>query len=142
VPTEAGEYHCLHRATNFAGTTTKQSSAVAVTTTPDPGPDPDPDPAPQPVEFDRKLTLRYSERTDKFSGKLGSSEEECRSGRVVLFKVKPGKDKRIGSDLASASGTWLERSKNASGKYYVTSVRHDLTGGYCPAVKSKTLRVG
>jgi hypothetical protein len=136
TPETAGDYRCTRTATNFAGTTTQTSDPVTVTAAPTPDPDP------EPVEYDRRLTIRYNEKTDKFSGKLTSSEDECEAGKVTVHKRKPGKDPRIGSDRTNADGAWSEKEKNADGRFYAKVGSSDVAGGSCPDVKSRTMKVG
>jgi hypothetical protein len=82
-------------------------------------------------EFGR--TLRHRVRVTikgRFRGRLFSSKRRCETFRLVrLFKVKRGKDKKIGQDQANGQGRWRIRKPNAKGRFYVRVARKEFTQG-------------
>ncbi|UJA20859.1 hypothetical protein HJD18_11980 [Thermoleophilia bacterium SCSIO 60948] len=84
-----------------------------------------------------KVTIQA--QTSGFFGQVKSNKEQkCANGRKVkLFKVKSGKDKKIGSDIAQANGDGYMWSIGASGggDYYAKAGRVDG----CDPGKSKTI---
>lgn len=85
-----------------------------------------------------KVTIRYN--GVGFDGQVKSNKEDkCANGRkVTVFKVKPGKDKKVGSDVAQADGDgymWFVVDETASGKHYAKAGRVDG----CESDKSKVV---
>jgi hypothetical protein len=97
--------------------------------------------------IDTEASIRYRDATGVFKGVVESELQECEGDRtVILFKVRPGDDKRVGSDTTSARGRWRIEKDNADGTYYV-KVRRLTLGGYngaddrCARDRSERIRV-
>jgi len=92
-----------------------------------------------------KLTMKYKRRA--FKGKANSSVPACERGRmVVLKKVKPGKDARVGTKKTNRNGRWALRKGKAKGRYYAVVAKKVFTdaGGttvICRRDKSNVVRV-
>jgi hypothetical protein len=91
TPDVAGEYRCVHRASNFAGTSSQQSAPIAV---PLPVPDTTLDFHPKPIVKTRKKTakvaFRFSSTTNgaTFQCKLDKAEfKPCASPRRYRVKI-------------------------------------------------------
>jgi hypothetical protein len=70
------------------------------------------------------LGLHRSSAGETFDGRVSSPKPICKRGRkVVVHKVKPGSDARIGVDVTGSDGKWKvdPPGKNVvSGRYYAT----------------------
>lgn len=61
-----------------------------------------------------KVTIKANDFS--FYGEVKSNKNKCENGRkVVLFKVKAGKDQKVGSDFAQAEGDGYMWSVNTEG---------------------------
>lgn len=89
----------------------------------------------------RTLSLGYSEKSDKFKGKLRSNDAACLTGRVKVFEKRKGKDPKAGSDKTDGTGKWSFKEEGADGKFYATVPATTIPAGECPAAKSKAKRV-
>ena len=106
-------------------------------------PSPDGTTPPIPSEFTRTLGIAYSERKEKFRGKLGSQSPACASGqKVKVFEQEKGKDPKLGSDATDHKGKYSLKEKNADGKFYAEVKLTGISGETCLAAKSKTIKVG
>jgi hypothetical protein len=77
------------------------------------------------------LTIRFGQGQTIFKGKVSSDLDECKGLRLVrVFKVRPGADKRVGSDLTSPTGRWSVDVRKADGRYYAKVSRLDIGGYY------------
>jgi hypothetical protein len=73
---------------------------------------------------DSNVTIRYGALVHKFLGHVGSPREVCRVERTVnLFKVRPGLDRFIGTDLTNSSGVWKIPRANPHGNFYARAPR-------------------
>ena len=64
------------------------------------------------------MTIRFNRGNDLFHGFV-RSDPGCVSGRkLVLKKVKRGRDRAVGHDTSNGSGEWSIREPNANGTYY------------------------
>jgi hypothetical protein len=90
----------------------------------------------------RSLTIGYSAKRDTFKGKLRSSEERCQRGKVEVFKVKRGNDRKVGADQTAASGRWSVKERKARGKYYAAAAETRFDGLVCEPAKSPRQRAG
>jgi hypothetical protein len=73
----------------------------------------------------------------KFRGRVKSSLGACRRGRRVLVKkVRPGRDATVGTDRANRRGKWRVRKPNARGRFYA-QVRKNAQ---CRGDRSKIVR--
>ncbi len=96
------------------------------------------------------VTIHYSPATTysptaRFHGKVKSGHARCIPHRkVVVFKKRPGADKKIGSDFSNAAGRW--RVNRTFGpyaqahKYYAIVRRHRLNQHHiCKRAVSATI---
>ena len=90
----------------------------------------------------RTLSLGYSERSDKFKGKLRSNDAACLTGKVKVFEKRKGKDPKAGSDRTDGTGKWSFKEEGADGKFYARVPATTIPAGECPPAKSKVKRVG
>jgi hypothetical protein len=97
--------------------------------------------------FDSEVSIRYNDNRGVFKGRVDSTSECEGDRRVVLFRVRPGEDKRVGSDTTSARGRWRIEKDNANGTFYV-KVRRAALAGYgttpgdrCAGDRSPRIRV-
>jgi flagellar hook assembly protein FlgD len=95
---------------------------------------------------DSKVTIGESKKGVK--GKVTSGAAFCSALRQVkVFKVKSGKDKKVGSATTNLKGKWSVKVPNANGKYYVKVARtlddHDPYSHVheCTAAKSDKLKI-
>jgi hypothetical protein len=100
-------------------------------------------PPPTSSQFPRTLSISYSEKKDKFKGRLASQSPACISGqKVKVFEKEKGKDPKLGSVPSLASGKYSLKEKNADGSIYAAVGQSSTSGGTCLAAKSKTIKVG
>lgn len=87
------------------------------------------------------MSLRY--RRGAFKGVLSSSAPACRAGKpVVVWKVRRGPDRRIGTATTRANGSYRLARPRRAGRYYVTTraiVVRDVA--QCPGARSARLRL-
>jgi hypothetical protein len=92
--------------------------------------------------YDTKLSINYSHSSKSFSGRVKSSLGACAVGRkVTVYRKQGGNDPSVGSDSASASGSWRVRpSRIVVGDYYAKAptVRLRSNHGTCRAATSVT----
>jgi len=73
-----------------------------------------------------------------FRGKVKSEHTACEAGRdVKVFRVTPGKDDRVGIDIADAQGNWEAGNSAGGGKFYAKVNKFEV----CKPAKSKTITV-
>ena len=66
-----------------------------------------------------ELSIRYRARIEVFAGALASSRRICqRERRVLLKKIRPGRDPILGEDLTGTYGNWDIPWDARSGRYY------------------------
>ena len=75
-------------------------------------------------------------------GQLSSPEGNCGSAKVVVFRLRAGDDKRVGSDRTSRNGAWSVSEPDAKGRFYAITGGRTVAGGTCTGAKSPTLKVG
>jgi hypothetical protein len=81
---------------------------------------------------DSKVTIK-----GRFKGRVKSPSSACKNGRkVILKKVKPGKDKTVGTDNAGTFGRWRISRPNAVGRFYAKVNKN----AQCKAARSRTVR--
>jgi PKD repeat protein len=137
----AGDYTVtLTVTTSFAGLSDSESKLVTVVPIPQPLQQIKPQPQPQ---FTRTLGIGYSDKKDRFSGKLTSESPACTSSqKVSVFKKRKGNDPKLGSATTNASGKYSLTKKKAGGNFYAKIDQSSSSGGTCLAAQSKTLKVG
>ena len=104
------------------------------------GSDPTPNPPIECSHPGRSLTIKYAARRNRFKGRVRSADARCRPGKISVFKVKPGADRKVASATAAASGRWSARERNAHGRYYATTPETRGDGLVCKDVKSSRTR--
>lgn len=94
-----------------------------------------------------EVSIRYRERVEIFAGGIGSSLEACQRGRRVLLKrVRPGRDPILGEDITGAYGNWYIPWDARRGRYYAKATKTtaaDSSGATvtCLGDRSTTIRV-
>jgi hypothetical protein len=79
-----------------------------------------------------RVTIR-----DRFRGRVTSSRRSCRvNRRVIVKKVRPGRDRTVGSDRTNNRGRWRLRRPNANGRFYAQVNRNAA----CRGDRSRTIR--
>lgn len=84
--------------------------------------------------------VTIKERGGDFSGKVKSEDSpRCTASRkVVLFRKKPGKDKRVATDMTEDDGSWSTGNTGEdSGKFYAKAIKDPD----CETGRSKTLEL-
>jgi hypothetical protein len=92
----------------------------------------------------RGLTLRYSERRERFRGRLmATGAPQCAGGRRVSIRRRlPGPDKRMGKAITKASGAYRLAKHARPGKYYSTVKLETLEDvGDCEAARSAVVKI-
>lgn len=70
------------------------------------------------------LTIRYAPRVEVFKGAVSSSMEMCLDQRkVVLKRVRPGRNATLGEDLTNSDGIWRIPWDARRGRYYAVMPR-------------------
>ena len=94
-------------------------------------------------EFARTLNLSYSEKKDRFGGKLSSESPACTAGQsVTVYEQKKGKDPKLGTVTTNDAGKYSLKEKNAEGSFYASVKESSASAGTCLAAQSKTVNVG
>lgn len=92
----------------------------------------------------RRLTLRHSARTRRFTVRLTSADPACRSRQgVVLRRVRRGPDPRVGRSVrTTTTGRATVRRTVRPGRYYVQVAARTLPGRvHCAAARARAVRV-
>ena len=79
-----------------------------------------------------ETTVTISRFLPLYHGRVKSNFEECEDGRrVILFRVKPGEDQKIGKDRANNRGKWRVPAPGnlAPGDRFYAKVRNYDAGG-------------
>ena len=91
-----------------------------------PSPTPSESTPPPVVGYSTRTTLDYRNKT--FVGKANSDEASCRNGRfVVLKKKRPGKDRKVGTDITNREGAYKIPKRKADGTYYTVAFKKTFT---------------
>src|SRR3954447_1080690 len=94
-----------------------------------------------PAIFDRSISVRYDGGT--FSGRVDSSQRECRRGNGSVFRKRDGKDQRVDSTQIGRRGRYeivAEVERGAS--YYARVAEIQIPGtGICPAKRSGSIEI-
>ncbi len=94
------------------------------------------------------VTIGYEAGIDTFKGVVGHARAECKRAReVILFKVRPGKNRAVGSTLSNRRGRWsIETLGRIRGRFYAVAPGQEAFahGGdlrlYCSGDRSVTIR--
>ena len=77
----------------------------------------------------------------RFKGRVKSAVGKCeRRRKVVLKKVRKGRDKTVGRDRSNRSGRYRIRKSDAKGRYYTKVKKARKSSVVCLGDKSKTVR--
>ena len=87
----------------------------------------------------RDVTLKYSERKDRFKGKIESQVADCLTGVVTVHRSERGPNPIVASGSAGPGGGWSASARAPAGRYYATTDGFQAPAGYCPRVRSRTL---
>jgi hypothetical protein len=75
---------------------------------------------PPPVVYTSTTTLRV--KGNRFLGRVKSDLKRCRTDRdVILWKKRPGEDKKVGKDQTNDDGEYKIRERGADGTYYTVA---------------------
>lgn len=107
-----------------------------------------PSPSPTPTQtITSRVSIRYREATDAFRGRVRSPSARCERKRLVIVKkVRPGRDRRLGADVTNNKGRWrLGPFRDPDGRFYATARRKqfvDQAGRsvVCRKARSRTIR--
>jgi hypothetical protein len=94
-----------------------------------------------PLKTTRSLSIRYSAKRKRFRGRIRSSSTACLGGKVKVFRVQKGRDPKVASDRADASGKWAASEDAGDGRYYASIGKRTAGAISCPAAKSATVKV-
>lgn len=115
------------------GTTSPSPSTTSPSPTPtntSPSPTPTNTTPPPPVVAESTITINYD--GNSFDGKVKSDLRKCRKDRkVVAKKVKPGRDKKVGSDTTNRRGKYSILERNADGTYYTVAKKKTIGNVTC-----------
>jgi hypothetical protein len=88
------------------------------------------------------VTIRFNHDTENFHGKVGSSESECRIGRVVkVFEITADGRELQGKTRTSDAGVWKIHLMAAHGNYIAITPRYEAMHATCDRVASETFDV-
>ena len=128
--------------------TPTQSSASPSPTQSTQSPSPTPTETQKPTEqVPSSVSIKYDKGSpDRFKGSVATSKRKCARNRtVVIFKVKKGRDKKVGTDKTSRGGNYRVTENNARGKYYARVLQKRIVTNTvilnCQRDKSPTTRV-
>jgi hypothetical protein len=101
-------------------------------------------PPPSFQEVNTKVTIAY--RKNAFRGAARSRNNRCeRRRRVVVHKVKKGRDGTVSQDLTNRRGRWKVRMGVRRGRYYATVAAKTVAGSNnrtigCKRARSRRIR--
>jgi hypothetical protein len=97
-------------------------------------------PPPSLQEVDSRITIAH--RREGFLGRVSSRNNRCeRRRRVVLKRVKRGRDKTVSRDLTNRRGKWKIRMPNPRrGRYYATVNAKSFAGRNNRTIRCKRAR--
>ena len=83
-----------------------------------------------------KITI--NENGGVFSGEVRTYRPPCAPNRrVILRKVRPGKDLKIATDITDSGGKWKIDTNRTNGKYYAKLKANNN----CEGAKSGTIKI-
>lgn len=87
----------------------------------------------------RTVTLKHAD--GRLQGRIASTLTACeRSRPVTVWKVRPGPDKKIGTDRSDRAGEFTLPGTRRAGRYYAATPRLVVTNrGQCDATRSRRL---
>jgi hypothetical protein len=94
-----------------------------------------------------RATLSYGGRRHAFRGRVGSARPKCvRSRKVVVKKLRPGRDQTVGRDRTNRKGRWSVPRKHAHGRFYAKAKRKSFVAKngdrvVCKAKRTRWIRV-
>jgi hypothetical protein len=100
-------------------------------------------PPSNPAEFARNLSIAYSGKRAKFTGRLASESPTCTADqKVSVFEKKNGTDPKLGSSKTNDAGKYSLKETNAEGKFYAAVKQASTSAETCLDARSKTIKVG
>ena len=88
------------------------------------------------------ISIAYNHTTERFHGKVTSSNHECQAGRTVkLFKKTSSGSSLEGKTLSKRDGTWRIEVMHAHGHYYAVTPQQKIMHTTCGRARSKTVDV-
>ena len=126
---------------------------ICKTVTPSPAPQPEPSSSPSPTKSPKKgpkapihtVTIDYRTKAARFVGEI-SANGKCEDlRRVIVLKVRDGKDERIGKAFTDASARYSLDVTKPAGRYYAKAPA-SVSIGYanqvdCERLKSQPVKV-
>jgi hypothetical protein len=101
----------------------------------------------QTYTFASDVRIEHRRRPHVFRGTVTSDEAGCMPGRAVrVRKVRPGPDRRVGTDTTDSEGRWVvPHTVGGAGRYYAVVARSSFADGIntveCERDRSATIRV-
>ena len=91
----------------------------------------------------RSLTLRYSNRSHAFKGRLSSAVATCRGDQPVkVFRKRRGHDRKLGQAITTPNGRYRVHQKRHPGRYYANTGETVIpSAGRCEEARSKVRRL-
>jgi hypothetical protein len=85
----------------------------------------------------RDVSIRYDATTERFHGRITSSDTDCESGRVVkVYKKTASGPVLQGKATSKASGRWALEVMHAHGKYFAATPTYKGMHGTCDHARS------
>lgn len=94
-----------------------------------------------------RATLFFGGRRHAFRGRVGSPRPKCVSSRkVVVKKLRPGRDKTVGRGRSDRDGRWRVARKHAHGRFYAKAKRKAFVARngdrvVCKAKRTRRIKV-
>jgi hypothetical protein len=88
------------------------------------------------------ISAAYNQDTERFHGRVTSSDSECEAGRIVkLFKkTADGRDLQ-GKTMTNARGRWSIEVMHASGHFFAVAPEQKIMHVRCARIVSKLVDV-
>ena len=84
--------------------------------------------APPAQAFPTTVSGRYDDGQNRHEGRVNAGPKRCEKGRkVVVKKVRVGRDKVVGSDTSNRAGAWSVTDRGADGTYYSVAKKKTFT---------------
>lgn len=88
------------------------------------------------------VSIRFNPATERFHGRVGSPEAECRIARVVkVFKITADGRELQGMARTSDAGVWRMFVMASNGNYVAIAPKYEAMQATCDRLVSETLDV-
>jgi hypothetical protein len=89
-----------------------------------------------------QISIAYNHQTEKFHGRVSSSNAECQAGRTVkLFKMTADGRSLEGRTRTGARGGWRIEVMHAHGHYFAVTPEEKIMHTTCGRDRSRTIDV-